>query len=160
MKKTRILIATDGSDYGNAAVVKACDLIDPATTSVRVMFAYPEARPIPAEPAFMSAKYYNEMEKDVKEAARMVVSDAEHRIRHHFPGADLDLKAIVARGHPDQQITELARKWKADLVVVGSHGYGFWGRLLGSVSDGVVHHSPCSVLVVKSNGDARLTRPH
>ena len=45
-------------------------------------------------------------------------------------------------------INETARG-KADLIVVGSHGRGFWGRLLGSVSNGVVHHAPCSVLVVR-----------
>jgi nucleotide-binding universal stress UspA family protein len=47
-------------------------------------------------------------------------------------------------------ITEEAQKWEADLIIVGSHGQSFWSRaLLGSVSNAVVNHAPCSVLVVK-----------
>ena len=39
----------------------------------------------------------------------------------------------------------------ADLIVLGSHGYKTWERLLlGSVSNSVVHHAPCSVLIVRS----------
>ena len=39
----------------------------------------------------------------------------------------------------------------ADLIIVGSHDYNRWERLLlGSVSDSVIHHAPCSVLLVRS----------
>ena len=70
-------------------------------------------------------------------------------IRDAFPDGEFVVNTEVLRGPPDQQIIEKAKEWKADLIVVGSHGRGFWGRLLGSVSNGVVHHAPCSVLVVR-----------
>jgi len=48
-------------------------------------------------------------------------------------------------------IVEAAEEWDADMIVVGSHGHGFWGRLaLGSVSDAVIHQAPCSVLIAKA----------
>ncbi len=54
---------------------------------------------------------------------------------------------------PKESIVEEAQKWSADLIVLGSHGYGFWERmLLGSVSNAVVHHAPCSVLIVRNKG--------
>ena len=54
-------------------------------------------------------------------------------------------------GRPAQVIVEAAERWGADVIVAGSHGHGFWGRLaIGSVSDAVLHHAPCSVLVVRS----------
>jgi nucleotide-binding universal stress UspA family protein len=47
-------------------------------------------------------------------------------------------------------ILDEAEKWKADLIVVGSHGYPAWERLLlGSVSQAVVSHAKCSVEVVR-----------
>ncbi|MCB1025610.1 MAG: universal stress protein [Acidobacteria bacterium] len=50
----------------------------------------------------------------------------------------------------DNEIVEKAKRWNADLIIVGSHGRGFWGRvMLGSISDSLVHHAPCSVLVVR-----------
>jgi nucleotide-binding universal stress UspA family protein len=53
-------------------------------------------------------------------------------------------------GRPTETITDIAQEWGADLIVVGSHGHDFWGRMtLGSVSDGVIHHAKCSVLVVR-----------
>lgn len=52
-------------------------------------------------------------------------------------------------GTPGRCICEVAREWDADLVMVGSHGRtGLKELLLGSVSNYVVHHSPCSVMVV------------
>jgi len=49
-------------------------------------------------------------------------------------------------------ITEEADRWQADLIVLGSHGYGAWHRfLLGWVSQVVVSHAKCSVEVVRSH---------
>jgi nucleotide-binding universal stress UspA family protein len=57
----------------------------------------------------------------------------------------------IEPGMPASKIVEVAKKWPADLVVVGSHGRGnVGGFLLGSVSQAVLHHAPCAVLVVRS----------
>jgi nucleotide-binding universal stress UspA family protein len=52
-------------------------------------------------------------------------------------------------GVPWDAICTVARQRRADLVVIGSHGYGGLDRLLGTTSARVVHHAPCSVLVVR-----------
>ena len=63
----------------------------------------------------------------------------------------------VAQGHPVTVLLDAAVG--ADLLVVGSRGHGgFAGLLLGSVSEHVVAHAPCAVVVIKSPataGDAR-----
>lgn len=53
-------------------------------------------------------------------------------------------------GEPGASICDLAQSWGADLIVLGRRGYkGLAEVLLGSVSNHVVHHAPCSVLVVQ-----------
>ncbi|MEM9218792.1 MAG: universal stress protein [Cyanobacteria bacterium P01_F01_bin.150] len=52
-------------------------------------------------------------------------------------------------GSPGRAICTLAKSWDSDLIIVGSHGRkGLSEMLLGSVSNYVMHHAPCSVLVV------------
>jgi len=59
---------------------------------------------------------------------------------------------FVEPGEPAPKIIEVAKDWHADLIVMGSHGRGkVQGLLLGSVSQGVLHHAPCPVLVVRSH---------
>jgi nucleotide-binding universal stress UspA family protein len=54
-------------------------------------------------------------------------------------------------GSPGRIICEFAESWGAELIVMGSHGHtGLKELLLGSVSNYVVHHTSCSVLIVKS----------
>jgi universal stress protein F len=70
-----------------------------------------------------------------------------------------DLSATVPRevldrvevpiGAPWQALCDTARTMKADLLVIGSHGYGALDRLLGTTAAKVVNHAPCSVLVVR-----------
>jgi nucleotide-binding universal stress UspA family protein len=56
-------------------------------------------------------------------------------------------------GHPAVGLMEAAEAWNADLLVVGAHGMSAVERLLmGSVSEHVLRHAPCSVLVVKIPG--------
>jgi nucleotide-binding universal stress UspA family protein len=58
---------------------------------------------------------------------------------------------FVELGKPSAKIVEGAKSWPADLIVVGSHGRGRVGSLvLGSVAEGVVHHAPCPVLIVRA----------
>jgi nucleotide-binding universal stress UspA family protein len=53
-------------------------------------------------------------------------------------------------GAPHRRIVEVADEWGADLIVVGSHGYRMWERvLLGSVSQSVATHAKCSVWIVR-----------
>ncbi len=148
----RVLIATDGSDYSKAAIAESCRfVIQPDSTEIKVVSAFEDAIPLAAEPFAISAEYYQKMDDALHDQANAFISEAAADIRTHFPGKDLKLTTEILRGSPDQQIIEKAKEWNADLIVVGSHGRGFWGRMLGSVSDGVVHHAPCSVLVVRKS---------
>src|SRR4030095_17017679 len=137
----RIVIATDGSEFSKAAVAEGCRFFTPEKDEMMIVSSYEDAAPIAAEPFAISAEYYQKLQDAVREQADDFVEEAEKDVRARFPGATLSLSGRVLCGPPDQQIIELARDWNADLIVVGSHGRGFWGRLLGSVSTGVVHHA-------------------
>jgi nucleotide-binding universal stress UspA family protein len=66
--------------------------------------------------------------------------------------AGIRVTFLVWEGDPGESIVEAAVAEQADLIIVGSHGRGAVGRLLvGSVSDHVVRHAPCPVLVVRGD---------
>lgn len=76
-----------------------------------------------------------EAERTVEEASA-ILGKAEERIEH---------------GDAGPKICEVAAEEGVDLVVLGTHQRSRWARLwFGSVSDHVVHHAPCPVLVVRS----------
>lgn len=57
----------------------------------------------------------------------------------------------LAEGFPRKVISEYAKEWRADLVMVGSHGHGAVARfLIGSVAQGVLRTAPCSVEIVRA----------
>jgi nucleotide-binding universal stress UspA family protein len=145
----RIIIGTDGSDFSKAAVNETCRFFKADEAELLIVSAYEDAAPIAAEPFAISADYYQRLEDAVREQAEQFVKDAVTQFNRLCPDKSLNVSTKVVCGAPDQQLIELAKEWNADLIVVGSHGRGFWGRLLGSVSTGVVHHAPCSVLVVR-----------
>jgi nucleotide-binding universal stress UspA family protein len=61
-------------------------------------------------------------------------------------------------GVPGRVICDMARTWQADLIVMGSHGRtGLQEMWLGSVSNYVTHHAPCSVFLVHPAGTAKQT---
>ena len=58
-------------------------------------------------------------------------------------------------GDPGETICNLAQTWSADLIVVGSRGLtGIKEMFLGSVSNYVTHHAPCSVFIVHKTSDS------
>jgi nucleotide-binding universal stress UspA family protein len=68
--------------------------------------------------------------------------------------AEVISKTKILEGNAKEVIVEEAREWRADLIVVGSHGYGRLRRMvLGSVAGAVVANAPCSVQVVRQSGE-------
>ena len=60
------------------------------------------------------------------------------------------IKKLVRIGRAYQEIIEAAKKERADLIIIATHGYtGLKHTLLGSTAEKVVRHAPCPVLVVR-----------
>jgi nucleotide-binding universal stress UspA family protein len=150
----RILITTDGSDFSKAAVEKCCQMvIKPEDTAIKIVSVYELTLPLDVFPA--PTDFSERLETSAREQAEEFAEQAAATIREYFPDSNIDLTLQIAVGAPEQILIEEAKEWNADLVVVGSHGRGFWGRmLLGSTTDALVHHAPCSVLVVRKPNKA------
>lgn len=148
-KGMKILLAIDGSPCSEAVVTEVATRPWPAGSAFRVLSAFqipmsptPEAWAIPPE-------YYDEMERAAHAQAQKVVTQAATQLKQAF-GHSMIVLEQVAVGSPQSVIIEEADAWPADLIIVGSHGYGAWRRLvLGSVSQAVVSHAKCSVEVVR-----------
>ncbi len=145
----RLLIAIDGSDR-SVAVVDGCKKFVKAVDEIKIISVVEPNYPIGAEPFAVSAEIYAEIEANERKLAAERIKSAESSLKDFFIAEKTGIIAEVLLGNAGQQIVEEAAKWNADLIIVGSHGYGFWERaMIGSVSDSVIHHAKCSVLVVK-----------
>ncbi|MBK7705480.1 MAG: universal stress protein [Acidobacteria bacterium] len=147
----KILVATDGSEYSRKAIEKCTYFVAPeGRTEIMIISAVENVTPIAAEPFGVSNQYYAEVAADLRKQAGNAVDDAKQLIAEKCSGRDYTIESEVYTGNVKEEIVEAAKRFGADLIVVGSHGYGFLSRvLLGSVSDFVIHHAPCSVLVVR-----------
>jgi nucleotide-binding universal stress UspA family protein len=64
-------------------------------------------------------------------------------------------------GEVDLEIVALAKELGADLIVMGCRGHsGIRRAIEGSISDGVIRHAPCPMLLVRSHEGAEVTEPH
>ena len=78
------------------------------------------------------------------------MAEAAEKIRQEAP--ELRVSTEVIEGAPKRVIVEDAERWGADLIIVGSHGFGPVERfLLGSVAEAVAVHAPCSVEIARSS---------
>lgn len=147
----KILIATDGSDFSDAAIEKCADFVrKPEETEIKILSVYERLRPMSGEPFGVSNEYYSQAESASKKIAFEAVEKAVQTLQKQFPA--VVLSTAVEPGRAAKVIVETAEEWQANMIVMGSHGQGFWARnLIGSVSDGVVHHAPCSVMIVRKN---------
>ena len=151
LKFQRILVAVDGSEGSRKASEVAVDLAEKFGAQLYVLHAfrgYPEYMTMfPAAPS-PSGKAIEEYEAYAKKAALEVVGRtvaiAEKR------GLKAKAHTTETIGSAVQVITDYASSEKIDLIVMGTRGMGgFKKMLLGSVSNGVVTHAPCTVLVVR-----------
>lgn len=145
----KILIAVDGSPFSDVAVEQVARRPWPAGSQVLVLTAF-EA-PLAATPDIwtLPSGYFEQVERSVRMHADSVIEAAVSRLAAAL-GPDIEVKGKCVSGAPKRVILDEAENWKADLIVVGSHGYPAWERLLlGSVSQAVVSHAKCSVEVAR-----------
>lgn len=145
----KILLATDGSAHSNAAVEEIARRPFPANTKVRIVSAY-ERIPLitKIEPMGVSQEYYAEADQKALKSAENATEYAAKILRKRNP--TLSITTTVIEGSPKSVILKEAETFGADLIVVGSHGYGVVKRfLLGSVSHAVALHAKCSVEIVR-----------
>ena len=152
----KVLIATDGSEYSRAAIDECCRLLEKqADAEIRIISVFEFLTPIPG-PYLVSAEYVQLIDEEAQERARSNVEKAFFQISEKFPALAGKTSTKVGGGMPAQQIVEEAESWGADLIACGSHGFGFWKRAwIGSVSSALVHHAPCSVMVVRAKEEAQ-----
>ena len=151
-KATRILLAVDGSEFGDAAVEEIADRPWAPRSEVHVISViHLPFRPNP-ETQSLPDSYYSQLERAERERAGSVVNRAIARLREGGASREtpLTLTSEVILGHPAETIIETAKRWDSDLIALGSHGYrGFKRFLLGSVSYAVASHASCSVEIVR-----------
>ncbi|PHQ33891.1 universal stress protein [Rhodopirellula bahusiensis] len=101
---------------------------------------------------FVHASYStNELVEKAYEQDCLTTQASLQRIAGIFDGANVHVKTELIEGAVGESIVQKAKDIKADLVVVGATGHSQISRmLLGSTSDFVATHAPCSVLVVRS----------
>jgi nucleotide-binding universal stress UspA family protein len=139
---TRILLATDGSKDAELAATAAMDLSKSTGEELHVVHAW---RPLPhySYPSFVPERYQPPHE----EGARKILEAQVGRIEE----AGISVaEAHLVMGREADAILDLEEQIGAGLIVVGSRGLGPVKRLLvGSVSESIVHHAKCPVLVVR-----------
>jgi len=145
----KILIPTDGSKHSEAAIREVASQIWPEGSQARVLYAV-ELYPRNLHGASLIApERYEEIEHLDRDRSKSFIDEAvEILVNGGFRPDDVSTSVVL--GSPKRVILDEAEEWKADLIVVGSHGDGPIKRfLIGSVSLAVAMHAPCSVRVVR-----------
>ena len=146
-----ILIANDGSEYGMAAVDLAADLINCRPgTKIKVVVVVEPATALEVETVIESVDDLTAPDNPNAQKAHEIGATSVRRLIDKCGSDGPDISHEVLAGPAARTIVERAEEWNADLIIVGSHGYGFWSRaLLGSVSNRIASHANCSVLIAR-----------
>ena len=136
----KLLLATDLSEASSSATDEAFDLASRLGARLLVVSVIdPGSLLLPG--GRFRARIDQVRERREQQAQALVERGRE---------LGLDVSFLVWTGDPGDMIVEAAEAERVDMVLVGSHGRGAVGRLfIGSVSEHVVRHAPCPVLVVR-----------
>jgi len=158
----KILLATDGSDYSQVAARSIAARPWPSGTEVRILsvgelgfFALqaantatlqPDPWPGVLEPPLDSPAAMEMLREGARKHAQSAARAAEKIVSE----SGLKTSQTISVDDPTPAILEEARRWNADMIVVGCHGRRGVNRfLLGSVSEKVAMHAECSVEVIR-----------
>jgi nucleotide-binding universal stress UspA family protein len=131
----RVLLASDDSPSARSAMATALAFPWPTGAQLRVIAA-------------LEADWTRGRPEYVRIASRRAIQTATNRARRALRRRH-DAEVAVVDGSPTHAILAEAKRWRADVIVIGWRGHGAFRRLLmGSVSRAVVRRAPCPTLVV------------
>jgi len=138
VKHERMLVAVDGSKYSEMALTQAIHIAKTCRSSlfaISVISLYPET--LARAPVLVET-----MERETREILE--------RAKNQAAKENVPCETIVHEGgQPHEFIVKEAKEKKIDLIVMGTHGRtGLKKLLMGSVTERVIGHAPCAVLVV------------
>ncbi|WOD41022.1 universal stress protein [Nodosilinea sp. E11] len=158
---SKILVALDNSVHRQEVLKRALDLAQANRANLmllHVLSAYEDGSP--GIPIRSYQAYYPVLEDSTWRLYQQRWEEFEAQglaqLRQEVDiaqAAEVSAEFTQVSGEPAPTICNVANSWGADLIVVGSHGRrGLSELLLGSVSNYVMHHANCSVLVVHNGG--------
>ncbi len=144
----RILVPVDGSDTSNKALTAALQLARDAGGRVRLVHVLEDLTYLTGYEQF--GGYSGDLTRIMRESGMRILNDAMAIAQ--AAGVETDTVLFDNLGERlAETVAEAARQWKADLVVVGTHGRRGVGRmLLGSGAEQVIRLTPVPVLVIRS----------
>lgn len=142
----RILLGIDGSQASEVVLQGLIAMGHAQDTEVRIMYVV-EIWDVHA-PEWLSAA-----RREMWAKAREAIARTSKRLEN----AGFQVTTAIKEGDPRSELIDAASEWHADLLMVGSHGRSGLDRLLmGSVSEAVARHAPCSVQIVRDNRSLKL----
>jgi len=143
----RVLVASDGSEHGTAAVRAVAARPWPAGSEFKVLSS-PEYPVLVGEYPYYAPEQVAELSKESMENAKEAIENGAEVLKQ--AGLNASGEVIEPMDSPAHSILAAAEDWKTDLIVMGSHGRrGFDRLVLGSVSESVALHAKCSVELVR-----------
>ena len=136
---TKILLATDGSESAAAAARTAVELSNKTGSELHVVHVDTDI-PIPL----------SDMEVDPESISQAAWDRLEEQVRQIEADGGSVKQTYMKAGNGAEEIVTLGEDLRAGLVVIGSRGHSIWKRaVMGSVSEDVVRHAHCPVMVVR-----------
>jgi len=147
---TKILLATDGSREAALAAHTAAQIAD--ETGSELHFVYVLPRSVPLHPGHFVGpeveEHWLQREQEVQEREAQLLLDTQ--VGEIEAAGSSVAQTYLRVGKPDEEIVALGEGEGAGLIAIGNRGRGGIRRaLMGSVSDSVVRHAHCPVLVVR-----------
>jgi nucleotide-binding universal stress UspA family protein len=141
----RILVPVDGSSTSARALQEALGLARQQTAELELVYVMEDVLFLENE-AYIN---YEEVQKSARSAGEKTLAQAQAAVRQ--AGMTAEQRLLEARGERIASvIIEEARRWPADLIVIGTHGRSGFSRILfGSVAEGVVRTAHIPVLLVR-----------
>jgi len=154
----KVLVAIDDSKFSQAVVQEVSARSWSPHTEILVLSVMSVSRS--AHWQDLGWQMAPEVKEEIRKEAEALVGKNVQMLKERLC-ADIPVEGKVVEGHTCDAVAKAASDWKADLIMMGSHGRTGIGKfLLGSTAEGVLLRAPCSVEIIKSRVRAsRQSKP-